>query len=474
VNFDKSNFIPAETSTGQNDLPQNLAGLSLCPEGAELLGAPIGTTTFENSRCLDKVRNLRKLLLVQSETSIPTQYRFLLLKDAVIPTLNYLLRTVPPSNRTSATQAFDNAVKSIVRALLGGAEWGDPWEIEQCPQIHLPMRYGGLGLPLASHISETAYLASTWEAGVHLDESTRKQLIDTLKEKKVDIEETWLSSRPPSRKQQSQLSQQVHDAKFYRLLQDIEDDAGKARLQAARQAGAQDWLTALPTNPSQRYTDLHWRLLARLRLGLPVSNREIPAVCPLCHNFVEDLGQHALACRHREMKHHQDNRHNKLRDALIGCFLHWGMDPKKEPLIQQGSQDRGDIEINQPQGPVVLDVSVTSISSVKGLQKGNPKAATTIRESEKINKYGNSCQEQNKDFRPLVFQTFGGIGSKGLNFFRELKSRPPCLKVVNSSHFVEATRKRLSCLLMHSHAKMILRWMHLALPPSHGGVRGLQ
>jgi hypothetical protein len=175
------------------------------------------------------------------------------------------------------------------------------------------------------------------------------------------------------------------------------------------------------------------------------------------------------------MRNHQDNRHNKLRDALIGSFLHWGMDPKKEPLIQQGSRDRGDIEICQPQGPVVLDVSVTSAMSAKakGKQVSTPAAATTIRESEKTRRYKDSCTQQNKEFRPLVFQNLGGIGNKGLDFLKELKSRPPCTRVSNSAQFVEATRRKLGCLLMHSNAYMLLRWMHLVLPPDRGGVRGL-
>jgi hypothetical protein len=392
----------------------------------------------------------------------------------VLPTLNYLLRTVPPNNRTTATDKFDEAVQDIVKSLLGGSEWGSPREIKNCRQIYLPLRYGGLGLPLAKQVSEAAYLASTWEAGVKLDTPTREHLVGKLKQKKVEIEEDWLFSPPPSRKQQATMAGQIHDAKFYDLL-NKNNPTGKARLQAARQAGAQDWLTALPTKACQQYTDLQWRLLARLRLGLSVSKHELPGQCPLCQDFVEDLGQHALACNHHEMKNHRDNRHNKLRDALIGSFLHWGMITEKEPLIQQGSLQRGDIEICQPQGSVVLDVSVTSVLSAtaKGKQIRTPSAATTIRESEKTSKYRTSCIQQNKEFRPLVFQNLGGIGNKGLDFFQELKSRPPCLRVSNSAQFVEATRRKLGCLLMHCNAHMVLRWLHLVLPPNRGGVRGL-
>jgi hypothetical protein len=301
-------------------------------------------------------------------------------------------------------------------------------------------------------------------------------MVDELKRKKVEIEEEWLLSPPPSRKQQAHFTHQIHDAKFHSLLEEEVNGTGKSRLQAARQPGAQDWLTALPTKACQRFTDLQWRLLVRLRLGLPVCNRELPGQCPLCQDLVEDLGQHAIACSHPEMRQHRDNRHNKLRDALIGSFLHWGMITEKEPCIREGSLERGDVEITQPQGPVLLDVSVASVFSTraKHQQQSNPSAATGIREQEKINKYGQSCAQQNKDFRPLVFQNLGGIGKKGLAFFNELKSRPPCLRVAHSAQFVDATRKKLGCLLMHSNAHMVLRWLHLVLPPDRGGVRGIE
>lgn len=332
---------------------------------------------------------------------------------------------------------------------------------------------------MAHHISEAAYLASVWEARVQLDASTRNDLVERLKEKKVDIQEDWLTSPPPSRKQQASMAGQIHDANFHWLLhyyQQHQQTAAQARLQAARQPGAQDWLTALPTKSCHRYTDLQWRLLTRLRLGLPVSKHQLPGQCPLCQNLVEDLGHHALACQHHEMKQHRDNRHHKLRDALIGSFLHWGINTEKEPCIQEGSGDRGDIEIAQPQGPVVLDVSVTCYSSVntKHQQKRIPSAATSVREREKTNKYESSCTQQNKEFRPMVFQNLGGLGKKGLSFFNDLKARPPSLRVNHSAQFVEGTRRKLVCLLMHSNVYMVLRWLHLVLPPDRGGVRGIE
>jgi hypothetical protein len=297
-----------------------------------------------------------------------------------------------------------------------------------------------------------------------------KELVDTLQRKKVQIHEEWLENPPPTRKQQANLAGEIHQATFYNML-DRADVTEKARLQAARQAGTQDWLTALPTKACQRYTDLQWRILARLRLGLPLCNRELPEVCPLCQEFVEDLGQHALVCDHVEMANHRTNRHHKLRDALIGSFLAWGMITSKEPLISQGSQRRGDVEVYLPQGAVIVDVSVTAVSPFKGRQRHYPTAATSIREKEKVRMYEQSCTQQNKEFRPFAFQNLGGIGGKGLEFLKELKSRPPYLHVVNSKHYVDSVRKKLGCILMHSNAQMILRWMHLVLPPESGGVR---
>jgi hypothetical protein len=60
-------------------MPQDVGELSVQRDGISLLGSPVGTSYFENSWCLRKVRDMKKLILLRTETSVPIQQRYLVL-----------------------------------------------------------------------------------------------------------------------------------------------------------------------------------------------------------------------------------------------------------------------------------------------------------------------------------------------------------------------------------------------------------
>jgi hypothetical protein len=435
-----------------------------------VLGSPVGEPEFEGETCLAKVRRLKKLAFLETEEEVPIQSRYIMLKESILPTFTHLMRTVPPWNLQNAMSIFDRGIKDAVKRLLGAAQFEDEAEIEACSQIHLPLRHGGLGLPEASTIATPAYVASIWEAGIMLDTETRDMVASRLQTEGVRISEEDLQNQAPHRKQQRLFMEDIMKSKAASLLQHSSDGEDKARIRASQQPGAQDWLGSLPTSSAKSFSDMQWQLAVRLRLGLRINKRSLPTNCPICEGEVHDINTHAFECNYSEMKTARTERHNMLRDVLIGGLSAWGFQVEKEPLIEQGRSFRGDLLVPHANGPVILDVAVSHPSATHTQQNVYTSGGTMVRERLKNQYYSAMCRRVQKEFTPFVLQTWGGIGSQGLSFFQDLKSRPACLRVFDPVGYVGALRQTLSCRLIKANIDILTRWLQLSLPMESGGV----
>jgi hypothetical protein len=466
VNVEKSVLlVPSNQS-----LPRGNSSLPIRREGIELLGSPVGEANFEGNFCLEKVHQLRKLILLKTEQVVPLQSRYIVLKDAVLPTLNHLWRTVPPWNCQSAITAFDEGIKEAVRVLLGADIFDDGDQVEGCFQVHLPLRLGGLGLTKASSVSTAAYVSSTWERGIILDHETRQMLVSRLQAEGVRLSEEDLQKQASERKNQHLFMEQITQNQMNSWMSRQEDENVKARIRAAQQPGAQDWLGTLPTSSTKSFSDSQWRLAVRLRLGLRVSRESLPRLCPLCEGEIGDFGNHAFLCSYSEMKASRTERHNLLRDVILGGLSAWGYQTQKEPRIMEGSSRRGDISVIQSDGPLIIDVSLIHPSVAYSQQNIYISGATLVRERTKFHDYQNICESVQKRFLPFVFQTLGGIGNKALEFLGDLRSRPPCFRVFQPRNYVFALRQNLSCRLLKMNSDILRRWLQLVLPLRSGGV----
>jgi hypothetical protein len=453
---------------GQQE-PADTGNIQIKRDGIRVLGSPVGHPSFEDQWCQQQVRQMKKIILLKSETSIPVQSRYLLLRDSLIPSFNYLLRTVPPANRKNATFEFDEAMMEISRLLLGMDFFRDNHELPTCTQLNLPLRFGGLGVTRAASVSWAAYVASVWEAGVGFDDEECASFVKILREQDVSISQDDLKQVAPSRKQQKVFTDQIHRGETNRYLRTL-DETSIARVKATQEAGASDWLRALPTSSMKKFSDLNWRIGVRFRLGLRLTPVDIPHICPLCSTFIQDVGGHAFTCNYVDLVNHRTNRHNQLRDVIIGALSSWGFPTEKEPKIQSGSKLRGDVEVIQFSDTTILDVSVIHPSVVGTQQNLRPSAATKVRERSKLKKYERLCQSMDKKAQPFVFQSYGGLGEKALEFLSQLKHRPASLYVFQPKKYVECLREGLSCRFMQSNSNLINRWLQLVLPKDRGGV----
>lgn len=205
---------------------------------------------------------------------------------------------------------------------------------------------GGLGLISSSSISEVAYVASLWEAGVSYSSEYCSSLVTQLRNQGVDLTVEQLQSPPPERKIQRWFTEQVMRGKVNSLLYSAStDDDVKGRIKSAQQTGASDWLRILPSSSSKTFTNEQWRLAARLRLGLKLSPHEPHAVCPLCNAPNPQPHHHPFTCPYVEMKKARTERHNFLRDSLAGAFSKWGIPISKELIIHHQGGLRGGLRV---------------------------------------------------------------------------------------------------------------------------------
>ena len=165
-------------------------GLSVVSEGLVVLGSPVGLAEWEDKECLRKVHGIKNLHCLRSEPALAKQVRFLLLSCSVSRTFNHILRTVPPSSRVQATEAFDTSLCEILAALLDIESFGDGEVLAATHQMWLPLRCGGMGVAKAEIAS---YWAARSISPVELPVECMAEPIRKARAKGVDIRLGWLS-----------------------------------------------------------------------------------------------------------------------------------------------------------------------------------------------------------------------------------------------------------------------------------------
>ena len=121
----------------------------------ELLGGPIGSSTYCNEHTQSRVNKAKEILSAFGELPDPQVALTLLRHCASFGKLVYSLRVVPHHSHRSALQNFDDAVRDCLESFLCCSLSDDEWSLAS-----LSTRMGGLGLRNTEHHSPAAYLSS--------------------------------------------------------------------------------------------------------------------------------------------------------------------------------------------------------------------------------------------------------------------------------------------------------------------------
>ena len=292
-------------------------------QGIVVLGAPLGSDEFV--RCqLQAKRQAHDRLLECIPGLGDLQAAWLLLHFCAATRANFLLRMLPPVSTAEFAEAHDAAVTRCLGRLLYDDESAPippaAWRV-----LHLPLRFGGLGLRSAAEAAQSAWWASWFDSlpairvrapdvaerlvqGLEAQGGSEppslvsaRNAAALLRGRGFEVP-PWHSFSPvppgdgepddPLRGWQRRAAMVCDERALEMHLSDL-DTASRALLlsQAGPHAGRA--LTVRPTATELLIPPAQFRVLLLRRLRLPLQLA--PRTCS-CHGHLDALGDHRSAC----------------------------------------------------------------------------------------------------------------------------------------------------------------------------------
>ena len=122
--------------------------------GIIVLGAPVGTVTFEKEALEARILSVEKILDLLPNLEDPHGEYCLLRSCFSLPKITFSLRTIDPSNHMDILARFDYAIGKSIETTLGA-----PLPYPQQIQTSYPVSMGGMGIRKA--VEHALFLTTT-------------------------------------------------------------------------------------------------------------------------------------------------------------------------------------------------------------------------------------------------------------------------------------------------------------------------
>ena len=196
-----------------------------------------------------------------------------------------------------------------------------------------------------------------------------------------------------------------------------------ARLLGVRAEQAGLWVTTTPTHPLFRIADEHFRIAARIRLGVVPHDHIRQCFCK--RKRFEDEPLHLLSCR--QLFGMNTVRHNTILNTLARVATSLYTPVKIEPRVDNKDKARTDATFSLRAKPAMIYVTVVSPLAESHLSSAKvPLVAAEKREKEKERKYAERVRETGYLFYPFVIETTGGFGKRAEAFIKLLAEDVQC------------------------------------------------
>ena len=245
-----------------------------------------------------------------------------------------------------------------------------------------------------------------------------KPIVDVFPKRSTDLW-SWYGDVGAGRGLQKLLIAEVENNCAARLLQDSQGDPRTvARLTSAQSKLAGVWLTSLPVSKDQTLSDNHFRMAARLRLGLPPQD-DLPRQCS-CKSVLQEDPLHFFSCE-KLRQTAMTMRHDLIVRILSRFVQRAGGSCYVEPKFYSGK--RPDVHIYFPSSRTMVDVSVIHPAAKSYARRAHvPLFAAHTRETAKTSKYRKVAETESAFFVPFVLESFGGFGTQALKFVSDVAS----------------------------------------------------
>jgi hypothetical protein len=386
----------------------------------------------------------------------------LLLRQCMVPSMNYLLRCTAPTCIEEQAIRFDRRMMDAAMDKLGIAdhERGN----ETTTLLQSKLKHGGWGLAPATSTSPAAFLGSlaaccdedafkpyqsesqplppTSQLHGWIDDSMRRMqqaapstACDELLPATADVFFTHFSRTNPSAavSLQTALHAKATQHKYTAAVEQLKrqsregDKRPFAHHKTITAPGAWTWKMTLPIEPRMRLTDTEYAVAARLNLDLPpfLDMSVLPDTCPLCvHNrtkepiSLKDDPWHFLSCS-ALAKGEASARHNEVAEALRHAALLVGAQTKMEVKgLARDSNIRPDLQLFFPGRMLLTDVVISHPLTEDRILHHRSSAA--VLQSVKRTKYSNVASRLGAELMPFSLETLGGMADEAMKFVQAI------------------------------------------------------
>ena len=514
-------------------------GLGLRQRWAPVLGSFVGDFTNQGVRVqvADHLRaelgKHKELWEVLARPELPPQVGFQVLQASLAVRIHHWLRQVSPDIWGDVIRDFDSEVrKAFVRLLGSSVELSE----RQTLQLEWPMREGGFGLRSAASLAPLAYFAHHvevapliremsvrrgWEIAVPVGMDAAVQRVRELSEAHqvvVDgLQAGWLlpdvKAQAPFWEWFGDLSVNGplvtalagHDAKLaaaisqdgrlrrvQRLvsgalgaevgskLKEGATEEDRARLNVLR--GCNLAVSAIPEVEEWQMREVDWRIMALLRLGVPVFDvHAVPRQQCKCGFRLspENLNAHLLSC-HKFTKARVE-RHNDIARAIRDSVEKLGVPVRLEPAHfrshPEARNGRSDLEFAFPR-QMHLETDVTVVCPIKRSERkvvacqggcrhrrgcGDDRRVVEDAESEKLKNHGREVQRKGNDFAPFVVTSFGKLGKGAKKVVNKLAGKAAMqmpLDWESPGDWARQMKTTIACRVQRGNAQLVVDAYH--------------
>ena len=226
---------------------------------------------------------------------------------------------------------------------------------------------------------------------------------------------------PEGKRFQRTLSHVADTIRFSRLC-DGASPMERARLLSCSGAYSSAWLTTIPTDMRCRMPARHYRIAARVRLGLaPFDNQYKQCVC-LSPNADPKIDiHHGFSC-FRVRRTYVNKRHDNVKNLVHYWAKQVGCAAVKEPQNVAGSQERADNQIDDPDGRRYLcDVSIVQPACPTHVSKAQQRLGTAkFAAIEKHIQYDAMAFADGAEMWPLIAEVYGSLEDDFVAFIKRM------------------------------------------------------
>ena len=417
--------------------------IKITVEGKRHLGAIIGSSEYKEHYVSDTVDQwCRELNLLSEIAKIEPHAAYSGFVSGYKHKMNYVMRTIPGIGHLMK-RVDDVILNKLIPAITDGIVINQ----HERKLLSIPVKYGGLGIPLFAETSTIEYdnsITITENLTARIAQQEHQYLRDTELSKKKNAIKTKKRER------------------IEKVLEDLRKNLRPEQIRLIdinQETGASSWLTTIPLKEEGYMFNKQsfWDLI-RLRYGW--SLKRLPETCECGTNFTTD---HALSCKKGGFI---TLRHNIIRNitaTLLREVCHdVRIEPQLQPLSGESFQEATSNKADEARVDVCargfwatgqmafFDVRVFNPTARRYI---NQKLSKTyeINEKEKKKHYNERVlQVEHGSFTPLVMSATGGMGRECRKFYARLAENLSEKRKQNHSLTASWLRRKICFALMNS------------------------